>query len=95
MHFIKCLPLTLLSSPRRLYNLLVSKNVICILNEGRKIIYHDPGGVIFFGIVLTASGDDVPESDEDDIQTVSSLLHGYGIYRIMGNLHPWKWTLAP
>ncbi|MBU7031260.1 MAG: flavin reductase family protein [Theionarchaea archaeon] len=60
-----------------------------------EIIYHGPEGVIFFGDVIAASGDEIGGSNAARLKTVDPLLYGNGMYGKISGIHPWKWVVAP
>jgi flavin reductase (DIM6/NTAB) family NADH-FMN oxidoreductase RutF len=60
-----------------------------------KMMDHAPQGVIFFGRVVSASGDGITGSDEERMKAADPLLYGQGTYGKICDLHPWKWSVAP
>jgi flavin reductase (DIM6/NTAB) family NADH-FMN oxidoreductase RutF len=64
----------------------------CILEEKKQ---NGSTGYIFFGKVVAASSDELPEDKNRKIEAANPLIYVHGRYTNICSLNPWKWPVAP
>lgn len=64
----------------------------CILEEKMQ---NGETGYTFFGRVVAASCNQLPEDKDKKIGSANPLIYVRGRYTNISELHPWKWPVAP